>query len=105
MTVHLIACTQAQQATRGLQAFSQEIAVERIVGIGEEGALPAIAALGDMVRQAGDDDTGKAGHGPQVTPAAVGASIKCTVTEIPKPAPPPVAVLRSSLPPIFYPFH
>ncbi len=58
----------------GFQAFSEEIAVEGIVGIGEEGALPAIATLGDMVRQAGDDDTGKAGHAPQATPAAVLAS-------------------------------
>ena len=26
------------------------------------GGVATIAALGDMVRQAGDDDTGKAGH-------------------------------------------
>jgi hypothetical protein len=40
----------------------QKIAVERIIGVAEEGARAAIAALGDKVGNAGDDDTGEAGH-------------------------------------------
>ena len=68
----------------GLQAFSQEIAIERVIGIDEEGALAAIATLGDMVRQVGDDDTGKAGHGLRGYTGGCIRSIKCTVTEIPE---------------------
>jgi hypothetical protein len=42
----------------------EQIAIKRIVGIAEEGARAAIAALGDMVRMTGDDDTGEASHAP-----------------------------------------
>jgi hypothetical protein len=48
------------------QAFSQEIAIERIIGIDEERALAANTALGDMVRQAGNDDASEAAYGLQV---------------------------------------
>jgi len=40
----------------------EQIAIERIVGIVEEGLRAAIAAPRDMVRMTGDDDTGEAGH-------------------------------------------
>ena len=47
----------------GLAAvLRQEIAVERVVLVGEEGARAAVATLRDMVRDAGDDDAGEAGH-------------------------------------------
>ena len=42
--------------------WGERIAMERIVGIVEEGPRAAIAALRDMVRMTGDDDTGEAGH-------------------------------------------
>lgn len=38
----------------------QQIAIKSIVGLAEEGAPAAIAALGDMVRMTGDDGTGEA---------------------------------------------
>ena len=43
-------------------ALSQQIAVERVVGIAEEPARAAVAALRGVVRQAGDDDAGETGH-------------------------------------------
>ena len=47
----------------GLAAvLRQQIAVERVILVAEEGARAAVAALGDMVRNAGDDDAGEAGH-------------------------------------------
>lgn len=47
----------------GLAALGEEIAVERVVFGLEEDRLTAIAALGDMVRRAGNGDAGDAGHG------------------------------------------
>ena len=44
--------------------LGEQIAIKRIVGIAEEGARTAIAALGDMVRMTGDDDTGETSHAP-----------------------------------------
>ena len=55
------------------------------------GGVATIAALGDMVRQAGDDDTGKAGHATSCPSPAILARLspqgkrrgdKCTVTVI-----------------------
>ena len=40
----------------------EEIAVERIIRVAEESAGAAVAALGDMVRNAGDNDAREAGH-------------------------------------------
>ena len=46
----------------GLAAvLRQEIAAECMVLVAEEGARAAVAALGDVVRKAGDDDAGEAG--------------------------------------------
>jgi hypothetical protein len=45
----------------------QQIEIEQAVGIGEEDRLPAIAALGDVMRDVGDDDAGEAGHGGRVS--------------------------------------
>lgn len=45
--------------TRGL---AKEVAVELEIGVLEEGLLPAIAALRDVVGNAWNDDAGKAGH-------------------------------------------
>ena len=61
--------------------FGEQVAIQCIVGIAEEGARAAIATLGDMVRVAGNDDTGEAGHAPWC-PRRDAMSIKCTVTEI-----------------------
>jgi len=44
------------------QAFSKEIAIERVVSIFKEGALTTIAALRDMMRQAWYDETSETGH-------------------------------------------
>lgn len=46
----------------GAAALGQEIAVERVIGVAEEHARAAVAALGDVVRMTGDDDAGEAGH-------------------------------------------
>jgi hypothetical protein len=46
----------------GAAVCGEQVAIERIVGVFEEGARAAVAALGHMVRMIGDDDTGKAGH-------------------------------------------
>ena len=43
--------------------LGEPIAVERIIAIFEKDAVAMVAALGDMVRQTGDDDAGDAGHG------------------------------------------
>jgi hypothetical protein len=40
----------------------QQVAIERIVVVAEEGPRPPIATLGDMARVTGNDDTAKAGH-------------------------------------------
>jgi len=42
--------------------LAREIAVEFIVGVGEEHGFAPISALRYMVRQAGNDETGDAGH-------------------------------------------
>jgi hypothetical protein len=42
--------------------FRQEIAIERVVGIVEEGARATVAALGDVVRDTRDNDAGETGH-------------------------------------------
>ena len=42
-----------------LAVFGKQVAIERIVGLGEERPRPAVAALGDVVRMTGDDDTGE----------------------------------------------
>ena len=46
----------------GAAVLGEQVAIERIVGVGEESARTAVAALGDVVRVAGDDDTGETGH-------------------------------------------
>ncbi len=40
----------------------EQVTIERVIVIVEERARPAIAALGDMVRMTGNNDTGKTGH-------------------------------------------
>ena len=59
----------------------QEIAVERMILLAEEGARAAVAALGDMVRNTGDDDAGEAGHAKWWIRRSQ-MSIECTVTVI-----------------------
>ena len=48
--------------TRGRAAFAQQIEIEDAIGVREEDRLGAVAALGDVVRGAGDYDAGEAGH-------------------------------------------
>ena len=43
--------------------LGQQIAIERVVVVAEEGARAAVAALGDVVRMTGNDDAGETGHG------------------------------------------
>jgi hypothetical protein len=40
----------------------QQRPVAAVVALVEEGRLPAVAALGDMMRQAGGDDAGETRH-------------------------------------------
>ena len=54
---------QAHTATSAArQCSAEQVAVERIVGVAEERARAAVAALGDVVRMTGDDDAGETGH-------------------------------------------
>ena len=57
----------------------EQIAVERVIGVAEERARAAVAALGDVVRVTGNDDAGEAGHA-RWWQGSGDASIKCTVT-------------------------
>src|SRR5712664_2039829 len=59
----------------------EQVAVERIVVVTEERPGLPIATLGDMVRETGNDDTGKAGHAASSRTYGC-LSIKCTVTVI-----------------------
>ena len=43
--------------------LAKQPAVERIILVDEEGALPPVSALGDVMGRAGNDDAGEAGHG------------------------------------------
>jgi hypothetical protein len=45
----------------GAAILGKQVAIERIVGVAKESACATIAALGDMVRMTGNDDTGEAG--------------------------------------------
>ena len=47
---------------RGAAVLGEQIAIKRVIGVAEEGARAAVAALGDMVRIAGDDDAGETCH-------------------------------------------
>jgi hypothetical protein len=40
----------------------QKVAIERVIVIAEKRLPPTIAPLGDMMRNSGYDDSGKAGH-------------------------------------------
>ncbi len=42
--------------------LAEQVAIECVVGVSEKRARAAIAALGNVVRQAGNDDAGEAGH-------------------------------------------
>ena len=43
--------------------LGQQVTIEAIVVVAEESTCASVAALGDVVRQAGKDGAGKAGHG------------------------------------------
>jgi hypothetical protein len=55
--------------------LGEQFAVERVVGIGEEGARAAVPALGDVVRQAWNDDASETGHGVEDGTSRRGDSI------------------------------
>jgi hypothetical protein len=42
--------------------FGEQVAIQCIVGIAEESPRTAVAALGDMMRVTGNDDTSETGH-------------------------------------------
>ena len=46
----------------GAAIFGEQVAIQCIVGIAEEGPRTAVAALGDMMRVTGNDDTSETGH-------------------------------------------
>jgi len=62
----------------------QEIDIEGVVTLLEEGCSPAVAALGDMMGHAGDDDTGETGHERQV--ALIRDLVNCHRNSIARPA-------------------
>jgi hypothetical protein len=61
--------------------LSKQLAVERVIGVAEERARATVAALGDVMRQAGNDDAGETGHTRSCRKPSA-SSIKCTVTVI-----------------------
>ncbi|GLR88017.1 hypothetical protein GCM10007857_47290 [Bradyrhizobium iriomotense] len=65
----------------GFAIRRKQVAIERIVVIAKERASPAVAALGDVVRITGDDDTGETGHAAACMRESR-LSIQCTVTVI-----------------------
>ena len=48
--------------------FGEQVAVQRIVGIAEEGLLAAVAALGHVMWVTGKDGAGESGHGTSLPP-------------------------------------
>src|SRR5580698_7800777 len=65
----------------GAAIFGQQVAIERVIAVVEEGSRAAIAPLGDVVRMTGNDNTGEAGHEAWCRQRRA-VSIKCTVTVI-----------------------
>ena len=55
-----------------LAMLHKQVAVEGIVGVGKEDFGAAIAALGHMMRQTGNDDTGQTSHGARLEPSRHG---------------------------------
>src|SRR4051794_30783969 len=53
----------------GAAMLGEQVAIERIVVVAEEGPRATVAALGDVVRVAGNDDTGEASHAAVCLPA------------------------------------
>jgi hypothetical protein len=49
-------------AARATRRLGEEVAVERVVAVLEKGLLPAIAALGHVIGDAGKDDAREPGH-------------------------------------------
>ena len=47
---------------RGARMLAEQVAIERIVGVGEKRPRAAVAALGHVMRQAGNDDAREPGH-------------------------------------------
>ena len=58
-----------------LRGLSPKDEAEGLIAVLEEGALPAIAPLGDMVRDAGKNDAGQARHGSRIV--AFGYLVRC----------------------------
>lgn len=56
---------------RSPRSLGEEIEVEFVVAILEEGALAAIAALGHVVRDTGKDNAGEPSHAPEAITASV----------------------------------
>ena len=82
VTVHLNQAPSRCVAELALpSALAEQVAIERIIGVGKESASPAVAALSDMVRVAGNDDLGGAGHAVSCPISAI-KPIECTVTVI-----------------------
>ena len=60
---------------RGAAMLAQQVAIMAIILVLEERPLATIAALGDVVWQSGDDDTGKAGHATSCPSQAILAKL------------------------------
>src|SRR5437899_9718120 len=76
-----------QQAPRpdlhvgGAAGCCEQVAIKRIVLIAEERSRPSVATLRHVVRKAGNNDAGEAGHTASWQ-SECEMSIKCTVTVI-----------------------
>ena len=49
--------------------FGEQVAIQHVIAVAEEGPRAAIATLGDMVRITGDDDAGETGHAASCSPS------------------------------------
>ncbi|WP_235983908.1 hypothetical protein [Bradyrhizobium australiense] len=63
----------------GAAGCGEHVAIERVIVLAKERARTAVAALRHVMRVAGNDDTGEAGHAPGSMVEGE-KPIKCTVT-------------------------
>ena len=75
--------------------FVEEREIGAVVGVVEKGVLPAVAALGHVMRGAGDDDACKTSH-VRSCMAAGGRQLSMTSPYL------PVAVVGVTLPALWY---
>src|SRR5271165_473095 len=72
----------------GPTALGDEVAIEGVVARPGEQGLPTIAPLCDVMRQAGNGDTGETGHAPMIGPAVRPVDFARRYPAKPRPAKP-----------------